>query len=61
MFERENKREKILEAKMRELKLRVKTAQMIHEETEETKLAKLSVIAGSYCFINFNQFSLTFI
>lgn len=44
MFERENKREKILEAKSREIKLRVKTAQVAHEDNGETKLTKTSAI-----------------
>lgn len=42
MFDRENKREKILEAKLREIKLKVKTAQLGHgdENNSESKLAK---------------------
>lgn len=42
MFDRENKREKILEAKLREIKLKVKTAQLVHgdENNSESKLAK---------------------
>lgn len=44
MFERENKREKILEAKLREIKLKVKTAQLVHEDNEEAKIAKVSAI-----------------
>lgn len=44
MFERENKREKILEAKLREIKLKVKTAQLVHDDNEESKLAKVSAI-----------------
>lgn len=46
MFERENKREKILEAKLREIKLKVKTAQMVHDDNEETKLAKANASNG---------------
>lgn len=42
MFERENKREKILEAKLRELKLKVKAAQQIPEESE-MKTSRVSV------------------
>lgn len=42
MFERENKREKILEAKLREIKLKVKAAQQIPEENE-IKTSKVSV------------------
>lgn len=37
MFERETKREKILEAKLRELKLKVKTAHKIVEEEDGDK------------------------
>lgn len=44
MFERENKREKILEAKLREIKLKVRTAQLVHDDNEESKLAKVSAI-----------------
>lgn len=44
MFERENKREKILEAKSRELKLRVKTAQMVHDENDETREARAAAL-----------------
>lgn len=44
MFERENKREKILEAKLREIKLKVKTAQLVHDDNEESKIAKVSAI-----------------
>lgn len=42
MFDRENKREKILEAKLREIKLKVKTAQLGHgdDNNSESKLAK---------------------
>lgn len=42
MFDRENKREKILEAKLREIKLKVKTAQLVHgdDNNSESKLAK---------------------
>lgn len=42
MFDRENKREKILEAKMREIKLKVKTAQLVHgdDNNSESKLAR---------------------
>lgn len=46
MFERENKREKILEAKLRELKLKVKTAQLLHEDNDETRAAKAASING---------------
>lgn len=51
MFERENKREKILEAKLREAKLRVKTAQLAHDDTEDTKLAKASALDGNFSLI----------
>lgn len=51
MFERENKREKILEAKLREIKLKVKTAQMNHEDNEETRLAKANALNGNHFFI----------
>lgn len=44
MFERENKREKILEAKLREIKMKVKTAQLVHDDNEESKIAKVSAI-----------------
>lgn len=42
MFDRENKREKILEAKLREIKLKVKTAQLVHgdDNNSESKLAR---------------------
>lgn len=50
MFERENKREKILEAKLRELKLKVKTAQMAHDDNDETRLAKANAIDGT-CYV----------
>lgn len=42
MFDRENKREKILEAKLREIKLKVKTAQLVHgdDNNSDSKLAK---------------------
>lgn len=42
MFDRENKREKILEAKLREIKLKVKTAQLVHgdDNNSESKMAK---------------------
>lgn len=43
MFERENKREKILEAKLREIKLKVKAAQQIPEEGEMKTTTKISV------------------
>ncbi len=46
MFERENKREKILEAKLREIKLKVKTAQMAHDDNDETRLAKANASNG---------------
>ena len=39
-LERENKREKILEAKWRELKLKNKTAQKTEEETEEQRQSR---------------------
>lgn len=41
MLERETRREKILESKLREMKLRVRTAQK-HEDDEETKRGKLT-------------------
>lgn len=41
MLERETRREKILESKLRELKLRVRTAQK-HEDDEDSKRGKLS-------------------
>lgn len=44
MFERENKREKILEAKSRELKLKVKTAQLAHEENDDTRAARSAAL-----------------
>lgn len=43
MFERENKREKILEAKLREIKLKVKTGQLVHQEDNDSKQSKMSV------------------
>lgn len=43
MFERENKREKILEAKLREMKLKVKTAQLQHDEND-SKTTKATAI-----------------
>lgn len=51
MFERENKREKILESKLREIKLKVKTGQLAHNENNDTKMSKISV-SGATC----NQF-----
>lgn len=47
MFERENKREKILEAKSREIKLKVKTAQLVHDDNSESKLSRASVIEAA--------------
>lgn len=47
MFERENKREKILEAKSRELKLKVKTAQLVHEESDETRTARAAALQAA--------------
>lgn len=47
MFERENKREKILEAKSREIKLKVKTAQMAHDDNSESKQSKASAIEAA--------------
>lgn len=47
MFERENKREKILEAKSREIKLKVKTAQLVHDDNAESKLSKASAIEAA--------------
>lgn len=48
MFERENKREKILEAKSREIKLKVKTAQVAHDDTNaDSKQNKASVIEAA--------------
>lgn len=44
MFERENKREKILEAKSREIKLKVKTAQVAHDDNGESKVNKANAI-----------------
>lgn len=44
MFERENKREKILEAKSREIKLKVKTQQVAHDDNNESKINKASAI-----------------
>lgn len=40
MLERESKREKILEAKLREMKLKNKTAQRMEEDTEELRLSR---------------------
>lgn len=56
MFERENKREKILEAKLREIKLKVKTAQMVHDDNDETRLAKANASNG----MNFEIFGIEF-
>lgn len=42
MLERESKREKILEAKLRELKLKNKTAQRVDEDTEEQRQSRVS-------------------
>lgn len=47
MFERENKREKILEAKSKEIKLRVKTAQVAHDDNGETKMNKANAIEAA--------------
>lgn len=47
MFERENKREKILEAKSREIKLKVKTAQVAHDDNSDAKVNKASVIEAA--------------
>ena len=47
MFERENKREKILEAKSREIKLKVKTAQVAHDDNAESKVNKASAIEAA--------------
>lgn len=47
MLERENKREKILEAKSREIKLKVKTAQLVHDDNGETKASKASAIEAA--------------
>lgn len=47
MFERENKREKILEAKLRELKLKVKTAQLAHADTDESRAARATALQGN--------------
>lgn len=47
MFERENKREKILEAKSREIKLKVKTAQVAHDDNGESKMTKASIIEAA--------------
>lgn len=47
MFERENKREKILEAKSREIKLKVKTAQVAHDDNGESKMNKASIIEAA--------------
>lgn len=47
MFERENKREKILEAKSREIKLKVKTAQVAHDDNADTKVNKASAIEAA--------------
>lgn len=46
MFERENKREKILEAKLRELKLKVKTAQLAHDDNDESRAARAAALNG---------------
>lgn len=40
MLERESKREKILEAKWREMKLKNKTAQRVEEDTEEQRQSR---------------------
>lgn len=47
MFERENKREKILEAKSREIKLKVKTAQVAHDDNAESKQNRASAIEAA--------------
>lgn len=47
MFERENKREKILEAKSREIKLKVKTAQVAHDDNGESKINKAKAIEAA--------------
>lgn len=47
MFERENKREKILEAKSREIKLKVKTAQVAHDDNGESKINKANAIEAA--------------
>lgn len=47
MFERENKREKILEAKSREIKLKVKTAQVAHDDSGEAKINRANAIAAA--------------
>lgn len=47
MFERENKREKILEAKSREIKLKVKTAQVAHDDNGESKINKANAIKAA--------------
>lgn len=47
MFERENKREKILEAKSREIKLKVKTAQVTHDDNADTKQNRASAIEAA--------------
>lgn len=47
MFERENKREKILEAKSREIKLKVKTAQVAHDDSGESKMNRTSIIEAA--------------
>lgn len=47
MFERENKREKILEAKSREIKLKVKTAQVAHDDNGEAKANKANAILAA--------------
>lgn len=47
MFERENKREKILEAKSREIKLKVKTAQNQNDDNNDAKASRASVIEAA--------------
>lgn len=48
MFERENKREKILEAKSREIKLKVKTAQVDRSHDDgEAKINRANAIAAA--------------
>lgn len=42
MFDRENKREKILEAKLREIKLKVKTAQLVHGNDNDANDSKMT-------------------
>lgn len=49
MFERESKREKILEGKLREIKLKVRTAQKVEEEQpEDTNKPKVSPSQGKF-------------